>query len=132
VKTVLKVLLTIVGCAAAVPVGLALVLVSSCWISRATKVDRPFVASDWQAAHLHLNKELRFEMLGDLLRNHMLVGRRVEDVEAKLGSERNHRAFGPSHLAYYLGGSPCCGIDSQWLVLRIRDGIVVSHERSCD
>lgn len=82
-----------------------------------------FNSSAWKS-NLTTNSNIKQRMVHDLLENNELKGLSVTEINALLGKPPKSEYFKDCHYLYWLGPEGGLGIDSEWLCLQIKDGIV--------
>lgn len=85
-----------------------------------------FEAATWIAATSSTDKT-RYRMHEDLLRSHPVIGMTRDEVAGLLGPPAQTAYFKEWDMVYPMGPEPGFGVDSVWLVLRLRDDRVVEH-----
>jgi len=89
----------------------------------------PFDSAKWKAENVDGAQGIRVRMVDDLLRHHRLVGMRRVQVDKLLGVPPPTPYFSEYDYVYWLGPERGpFGIDSEWLVLRCQQDIVVAAE----
>jgi len=81
------------------------------------------------------NPEERTRIVGDLLRDHELVGMEEAAVVELLGSDDRDRGYfvEEDRFVYYLGPERgFISIDSEWLILEFADGVVWDYDLTTD
>jgi hypothetical protein len=82
-----------------------------------------FNSAVWKA-NLAPNNNIKQRMVHDLLRNHKINGLRVTEVDVLLGIPPKSEYFKECDYLYWLGPESGLGVDSEWLCLRIKNGVV--------
>ena len=98
----------------------AIVLVPGAWII-SYKYQHTFTAERWAE-----KPEKRAEMVGDLLKKGALSGKTPEEVTALLGEDAGDGVpfKAADNLIYHLWLEDYIDIDSQWLIISFKDGLV--------
>lgn len=113
--------------AAKLPLVVLLVGFLTCSCSRRAE----FSGAQWREADLTTRE--RAEMVGDLLRQHHLVGQSRREVISLLGPPTPTDKFGDWQLVYVMGPDSGFGIDHEWLLLRTdARGIVTERKVTSD
>ncbi len=88
-----------------------------------TAADKPFDREIWASADYSSGK--RNQMVDEILRTRMLIGKSRTEVVALLGEPPATDYFSEWDLVYVLGPErELMSIDSEWLVLRLKDNHV--------
>lgn len=91
-----------------------------------------FDSEKWKNVKLYFSDDTRQRMLEDLLKKYKLIGMTREEIIALLGPESDPAYFKGWDLRYWLGREPGLGIDSLWLLLRLKDGKVIEYKIATD
>lgn len=84
----------------------------------------PFDAVTWRQGDT-LNNPIRIHMVDDLLRHTVVVGMSRAQIDDLLGSPSTTSKFKDYDYVYWLGPEPgLISVDSEWLVIRLKNGIV--------
>jgi hypothetical protein len=90
---------------------------------------RSFDSGEWKAENRRGADGIRVQMVDDLLRRHDLVGMRRAQLEELLGVPPPTDYFSEYDYVYWLGPERgAFSIDSEWLVVKCRQDLVVSAE----
>ena len=90
---------------------------------------RSFDSGQWRAENRRGAEGIRVQMVDDLLRRHRLVGMRRAQVWSSLGVPPPTDYFREYDYVYWLGPERgAFSIDSEWLVVRCQEDVVVSAE----
>lgn len=106
---------------------LDLILPPTSDIDEASSSRIPFDSQKWKNATLYGTDDTRYRMYEDLIARYKLVGMTKDEIIELLGPESDPAYFKEWDLRYWMGPEPY-GIDSVWLVMRIRDGRVVEYK----
>lgn len=88
-------------------------------------IDRTSFESVQWKAHLEDKDPIKIKMVDDLFSRHQLIGMRVDEVEEILGKPPQTNYFKDYDYVYWLGPERSTfSIDSEWLGLKFKDGIV--------
>lgn len=88
-----------------------------------------FDSTRWKAENRRGAEGTRVRMVDDLLRRHRLVGMQRAQLEQLLGVPPSTESFREYDYVYWLGPERgAFSIDSEWLVVRCQQGVVVSAE----
>lgn len=82
-----------------------------------------FNSSVWKS-NLTTNNNIKQRMVHDLLENHKLKDLSVTEIDALLGKPPKSEYFKECDYLYWLGPEGGLSVDSEWLCLQIKDGIV--------
>jgi len=86
-----------------------------------------FDSAAWKAENGDAAQGIQIRMVDDLLARHKLVGMSRAQVEELLGVPPDTPSFREYDYVYWLGPERgFISIDSEWLVVKINDGIVVT------
>lgn len=96
------------------------------------KESLPFDAQQWRQVSLHSTDNTRYRMITDLFKQYPLIGMRKEQILELLGPQSDEEYFRDWHLRYWLGPEPGIGIDSIWLVMRCKDGVITEYRLLTD
>ena len=90
---------------------------------------RPFESAVWKAQHREFQDKTRCDMVDSLLRDHPLVGLSKAEVIGLLGEQDDPSYFRSWDLRYWMGQEHgwLPAIDSEWLVIRFKDGRVSEY-----
>jgi len=89
----------------------------------------PFDSVRWKAENRRGAEGTRVRMVDDLLRRHQLVGMQRAQLEQLLGVPPSTPYFSEYDYVYWLGPERgAFSIDSEWLVVRCQEGVVVSAD----
>lgn len=127
VRLVLKVIFWVLGIAL---LGYVLLVCYLLFGHRTKSYDHkmPFESSEWKA-HLNDRDIAKQRMVEDLFSAHKLVGMSIKEVEELLGKPPKTGYFKDYDYVYWLGPErSVLGIDSEWLGIKFRDGIVIKAD----
>ncbi|MGH7285099.1 MAG: hypothetical protein ACRELY_26545 [Polyangiaceae bacterium] len=111
-------------------VPIASVLVASFLLTAACgphAKQEPLDSARWKAAPLYGTDETRLHMLDDAEKR--IRGMKRADVEALLGPQSDPAYFKGWDLRYWLGPND---LDSWWLLIKLRDGVVTELRVASD
>ena len=86
-----------------------------------------FESTQWKN-HLDDQDRIKQKMLRDLLSQHKLIGMTVENINQLLGSPPKTSYFRDYDYVYWLGPENGLGVDSEWLCIKFRDGVVAKAD----
>lgn len=86
-----------------------------------------FDSTQWKN-NLDGQDSVKQKMLQNLLTQHKLIGMTVEDINQLLGAPPKTSYFRDYDYVYWLGPERGLGVDSEWLCIKFRDGVVVKAE----
>lgn len=88
----------------------------------------PFDSAVWKADE-NLNSGIRVKMVDNLLKTRQVVGSRKAEIDSLLGVPQSTGYFKDFEYVYWLGPERgFFSIDSEWLCLNFRDGLVIEAE----
>lgn len=77
------------------------------------------------------NMHMRWDMVDDLMANHLQRGMKIHEVDALLGKSTTRNYQGQLFYYYHLG--PCrWGINHGTLELRFEEGSLIAFEKRCN
>ena len=90
--------------------------------------EMPFDSKKWKEVNLYVGEDTRYRMHKDLLRKYKLIGMSKEEVLDLLGPQSSPTRFPEWDLRYWMGPEPGIGIDSIWLVIKLKDDKVIDYK----
>jgi hypothetical protein len=87
-----------------------------------------FESQQWKNVPLYGTNNLRYRMHKDLIARYKLIGMTKEEIIDLLGPQSDPAYFKEWDLRYWMGPEPGpYGIDSIWIVLKIKDNKIVKY-----
>jgi len=121
-KSFLKLCLWLIGISAAAYVLLVSFLIFGPSVKSYFQ-QTSFDSAKWKAS-LETGDTIKQRMISNLLSKHELVGMRAEQIDQLLGHPPKTSYFKDYDYIYWLGPEQGMGVDSEWLGIKFKSGIV--------